>query len=203
MVGAPQRLRRSAFGAAGRAAWLAAALFASGACAQSLVATGACRDGLPNGMYELRTKDGALRVAGAFAMDRATGTFVFWTAAGARIAVIPYDEAARSGTVAAWHVDAHAATEVSHRLEAPYVAGLRHGTSRSWHYNGGQRGEYVYEHGRLVDARGWTKAGVALPTAAANAQADADFARDEQFLRSLERLVADHKPRCADRTAAR
>ncbi len=110
---------------------------------------------------------------------------------------------ARSGTVAVWHVDVHAATEASQRLEAPYVAGLRHGTSRAWHYNGGPRGEYVYEHGRLVDARAWTKAGVALPAAAARTQADADFARDEQFLASLERMVAEHKPRCAEGTAAR
>ena len=180
-----------------------AVLFASEAGAQSLIATGACREGLPNGMYELRTSDGALRVAGAFAMDRRTGTFVFWTAAGARVAVIPYEETARSGTVAVWHVDPKSVTEVSHRLEAPYVAGLRHGTSRSWHYNGGLRGEYVYEHGRLVEARGWTKAGVALSAAAAMAQAEADFARDEQLLASLERMVALHKPSCAEGTAAR
>jgi hypothetical protein len=182
---------------------LAAALLASETSAQSLVATGACRDGIPNGMYELRTKDGALRVAGAFAMDRPTGTFVFWTASGARVAVIPYDEAGRTGTVALWHVAERAATETSHRLEAPYVAGVRHGTSRSWHYNGSPRGEYVYEHGRLVDASAWTTAGVALSAAAARAQAEADLVRDEQFLASLERMVALHKPRCADTDAAR
>jgi len=203
MVGAAQRLRHGAARAAGRVACLATAVFASVVHAQALVATGACRDGLPNGMYELRTKDGALRVAGAFALDRRTGTFVFWTAAGARVAVIPYDEAVRTGTVAAWHVNTHTATEASHRLEAPYVAGARHGTSRAWHYNGEPRGEYVYEHGRLVEARAWTKTGVALTVAAARTQADADFARDEQFLASLERMVAEHKPRCAEGAAAR
>jgi hypothetical protein len=93
--------------------------------------------------------------------------------------------------------------EASHRLEAPYVAGVRHGTSRSWHYNGGTRGEYVYEHGRLVEARAWTKAGIALSAAAAKVQAEADLVRDEQFLDSLERMVAEHKPHCAEGTAAR
>lgn len=197
MVGATPRLTPGALRAARAACGLAAALVASGSAAQSLVASGACRDGVPNGMYELRTTSGALRVAGAFAMDRRTGTFVFWTAAGARIAVIPYDESVRSGTVALWHVDAHAAKEASHRLEAPYVAGLRHGTSRAWHYNGEPRGEYVYVHGRLVEARGWTKAGVALNEAQAAVQAASDFARDEELLGSLERMVAAHKPHCA------
>ena len=166
------------------------------AAAQALLASGACRDGIPNGMYELRTPAGALRVAGAFAMERPIGTFLFWTAAGARIAVIPYDDGVRTGTVAAWYVSDRASTELSHRLEAPYVAGERHGTSRSWHDNGTLRGEYVYEHGRLVDARGLTAAGVALSAAAARAQAEQDALRDERLLGSLERLVAEHRPRC-------
>jgi hypothetical protein len=34
-------------------------------------------------------------------------------------------------------------------------------------------------------------------------QADADFARDEQLLESLERMVALHKPRCTEGSAAR
>jgi antitoxin component YwqK of YwqJK toxin-antitoxin module len=162
-----------------------------------MTASGACRDGVPNGMYELRTPDGKLRVAGAFAMARRTGTFLFWTPAGARIAVIPYDDNVRSGTVAAWYVGDRAATESSHRLEAPFVAGERHGTSRSWYDTGRPRGEYVYERGRLVDARGWTEAGKALSASAARAQADRDRRRDDRFIESLERLVAVHEPRCA------
>jgi hypothetical protein len=173
-----------------------AAAFPVVAAAQALLASGACRDGVPNGMYELRTAAGQLRVAGAFTMERPIGTFLFWTAAGARIAVIPYDDGVRTGTIAAWYVSDRAATELSHRLEAPYVAGERHGVSRSWHENGTLRGEYVYEHGRLVDARGWTSAGVALSAAAAHAQAEQDALRDERFLESLERLVAEHRPRC-------
>jgi len=89
-----------------------------------------------------------------------------------------------------------AATESSHRLEAPFVAGERHGTSRAWYDTGGPRGEYVYERGRLVDARGWTEAGNALSAPAARAQADRDRRRDDRFIESLERQVAVHKPRC-------
>jgi len=184
VVGAAQRLT-GRVGRAMRAIAALAAAFPVVAAAQALLASGACRDGVPNGMYELRTAAGQLRVAGAFTMERPIGTFLFWTAAGARIAVIPYDDGVRTGTIAAWYVSDRAATELSHRLEAPYVAGERHGVSRSWH-----------ENGRLVDARGWTSAGVALSAAAAHAQAEQDALRDERFLESLERLVAEHRPRC-------
>ncbi len=61
------------------------------------VVTGACRDGVPNGAYELRMPDGRLRILGAFAKGRRTGTFLFWAASGARIAVIPYDDDAKVG----------------------------------------------------------------------------------------------------------
>jgi hypothetical protein len=196
MAGATQRLTRRIKQAVRVAAGLAAAAFPVVAATQALVASGACRDGIPNGMYELRTPDGKLRVAGAFAMERRTGTFLFWTSAGARIAVIPYDDDARSGTVAAWYVRDRAATESSHRLEAPFVAGERHGTSRSWYDNGKPRGEYVYEHGRLVDARGWTEVGTPLSASVARAQAERDEHRDDRFIGSLERLVAGHKPHC-------
>ena len=43
-----------------------------------LVVDGACRDGLPNGRYELRRADGRLRVVGAFNHGRRTGSFIFW-----------------------------------------------------------------------------------------------------------------------------
>ena len=197
MVGAAQRLSRRIGCALCAAACVSAATFPGGALARAMTASGACRDGIPNGMYELRTPDGKLRVAGAFAMARRTGTFLFWTPAGARIAVIPYDDDARSGTVATWYASDRAATESSHRLEAPYAAGLRHGMSRSWYGNGRPRGEYDYEHGRLVDARGWTEAGAALSATAARAQAERDQRRDDRFLGSLEQLVAAHKPRCS------
>ena len=42
-------------------------------------------------------------VVGAFAQGRMTGTFIFWSAAGARVAVMPFDNDAKSGTVALWY----------------------------------------------------------------------------------------------------
>src|SRR5215831_13631315 len=71
--------------------------------AQELVIGGTCRDGEPQGAYTLRAPDGRLRVAGALARGRRTGTFLFWSERGSRIAVIPYDDARKMGTVAVWY----------------------------------------------------------------------------------------------------
>ena len=69
---------------------LAMMLTPQAAAAQKLDVVGACRAGVPNGAYELRTQDGHLRVAGAFAHGSKTGTFIFWSSRGGRIAVISF-----------------------------------------------------------------------------------------------------------------
>ncbi|TMH17752.1 MAG: hypothetical protein E6H64_14565 [Betaproteobacteria bacterium] len=71
------------------------ALAAGQALAQPYVVVGQCRYGVPNGGYELRMPDGRLRVVGAFAQGRMTGTFIFWSGAGARVAVMPFDRGIR------------------------------------------------------------------------------------------------------------
>ncbi len=166
------------------------------AIAQPLVIGGSCRDGEPNGAYELRMPDGRLRVAGAFARGRRTGTFLFWDANGARIAVVPYEDEVRSGTVALWHPPARANADAPRRLEAAYVGGRLHGSKRSWHANGNPRTDLRYERGELVEARAWVEAGAPLSDAEARALAEVDLATDERFCATLESFVADHRPRC-------
>src|SRR5438552_17954551 len=81
-----------------------ASLFAvAQALAQPYVVVGQCRSGVAHGGYELRTPDGRLRVVGAFAQGHMTGTFIFWSAAGARVAVMPFDKDSKNGTVALWY----------------------------------------------------------------------------------------------------
>lgn len=164
---------------------------------QGYVPAGACRAGMPNGAYELRSADGRPRVVGAFSQGRMTGTFIFWSAAGARLAVLPFDNDARNGTVALWYAAADAAVETGRKLEAPYVADLPHGIERSWHRGGAPRGEYRYERGVLVWARAWTEAGEALSDSAARAQAAADSGANERFFAALLALVRGNLPPCA------
>jgi hypothetical protein len=183
-----------------RVAWAAAMLGTStglaAAAAPDLVASVACRDGAANGAYELRMPDGRLRILGAFAKGRRTGTFLFWSSTGARIAVVPYDDDAKVGTVAVWYSPATPQAEPRRKLEAAYAAGARHGITRSWHANGRQRTEYLYERGSLVAVRAWSEAGVPLADAEARRVAERDASADTEVLSGLERTIAENGPRC-------
>ena len=180
-------------------AWLAPALVAialPAMAAERLVVEGGCRDGEPNGAYLLREGDGRLRVAGAFAKGRRTGTFVFWAERGARIAVVPYDIDRKAGTIAVWFAPPAPGKDAPRKSESAYVEGRLHGDKRSWHRNGNPRTDLRYEQGELVFARAWTEAGAQLPEAKARELAARDRVTDEQFYATLETLVAEHRPPC-------
>ena len=177
---------------------VAALVLAAGAdaSAQPYAVAGSCRDGAPNGAYELRMPDGRLRVLGAFAKGRRTGTFLFWAPTGARIAVIPYDDGAKFGTVALWYAPATRQGEPRRKLESTYAAGVLHGFTRSWHANGKQRTEYRYERGELAAAEARSESGEPLSEHEARRLAERDRATDAEFYASLEQTIADNVPRC-------
>lgn len=195
MVGAARSL-------SGAALSLAVALSASpasgaaGTVGTPVVAAGSCRDGAPNGAYELRIADGRLRVLGAFAKGKRTGTFLFWTASGARVAVIPYDDDAKTGTVALWYETASPGGEPRRKLESAYSGGVLHGLTRSWHANGNRRAEYRYERGELAAADAWGRSGEPLSSDAARRQAENDRRTDAAYYSRLEQRVAEHPPPC-------
>jgi len=183
-------------GAPALAAALLLCLAAGLASAQDLVVDGACRDGEPNGAYTLRAPDGRLRVSGAFAKGHRTGTFVFWSERGARVAVVPYDDDRKTGTIAVWYAPPAPNADAPRKSEAAYVDNRLHGEKRSWYASGKPRALLRYERGELVEARAWSAAGAPLSEAAARAQAARDAATDEAFYATLELLVAAHSPKC-------
>jgi antitoxin component YwqK of YwqJK toxin-antitoxin module len=198
MVGAQERLTDGG-GAGWRAlAAVAALLLAAGAdaSAQPYVVAGSCRDGAPNGAYELAMPDGRLRIVGAFAKGRRTGTFLFWSASGARIAVIPYEDDAKIGTVALWYPPAIPRDAPRRKLESAYAAGVLHGYTRSWHANGKPRAEYRYERGALAAALAWSESGEPLPEPEARRLAERDRGTEAEFYASLERMIAENTPHC-------
>ncbi len=140
--------------------------------------------------------DGRLRVTGAFAKGRRTGTFLFWRQDGVRIAVIPYDDAVKSGTVATWYPEAGPRGELRRKLEAAYVNDVLHGLTRSWYSSGRPRGEYRYERGELVEVTAWAESGARVPAAEARRMAEADRAAGEKSYAGLEQLIDDNQPRC-------
>ena len=140
--------------------------------------------------------DGTLRVAGAFTRGKRTGSFLYWSSAGVRIAHLPYDDDAISGTVALWYSAGDARTEPRPKLEAVYARGRRAGGVRSWYADGRLRAEYRYEQGVLVEARAWNTKGAQLSDGEARAMASSDQATDEQFFATLEAIVRDNPPQC-------
>jgi hypothetical protein len=189
VVGGAPRLSRLGFVAC------ACLLGAAPALAQAYVVSH-CRGSVPNGGYELHYADGRLRIAGAFSQGHKTGTFIFWTAAGARIAVIPYDEDRKSGTVALWYTAPDGRAEAGRKLEAPYADDHLHGVVRSWHANGSPRGEYRYERGTLIGARAWSASGASLSDAEAQSLATSDAESNDKLYASLLAVVRDNLPAC-------
>ena len=166
------------------------------AATASYIVSGNCRDGRPHGAYELRMPDGKLRVAGAFNHGKRIGSFLYWNAAGARIALLPFDDDAINGTVALWYLAASAKTEPKPKLEAAYANGLPAGDTRSWYPDGRPRAEFRYDQGVLAEARAWSAKGASLSGAESRAMAVRDRAADEQFYNTLLRIVRDNPPPC-------
>jgi antitoxin component YwqK of YwqJK toxin-antitoxin module len=188
-VGAARRLARYV-----SLALLSAAAHA--AAAERLEAVGACRDGVPNGAYELYQPDGRLRAVGAFAQGRKTGTFIFWNSDGARLGVIPYNDDVRSGTIALWYTKAGSGRELRPKSETPYVQGRLHGIKRSWYRSGRPKLEARYEHGIMQEVQAWSEDGLPLSDAEGQGLAASELAADDALYTTLDELVRDHAPRC-------
>ncbi len=187
MVGAARAL---ALAAACSAAIPATAAYA----AEKLLARVACRDGAPNGAYELRSQDGRLRVVGAFAQGHKTGTFIFWTDNGARSAVIPYERDARTGTVALWYTAG--GRETAKMLEAPFSDNAMNGVLRSFHANGAPRTEARFEQGVLMAVAAWDARGKPLPEAQARQTAARDLEASARLIAGFETLIERNLPHC-------
>ncbi len=135
-----------------------------------------------------------MRAVGAFAAGRKTGTFIFWNEGGARSAVIPYDNDARTGTVALWYTSDR--RELVRRLEAPYRNNELHGVLRSYHPSGAPRTECHYEHGQLVSAQAWDARGTMLTEAQARALAARDAEAENRLLAQFDATIGANLPRC-------
>jgi hypothetical protein len=188
---APQLIARALLACALSAA-------AGGLSAQQMVATGSCRDRLPQGAYELRMPDGLLRVSGAFDHGKRTGPFVFWTSTGARVAKLSFTNDVLNGAVTLWYSPGkpNVKEEPRPKLEAVYVNGRLSGTKRSWFANGQPRAAFRYANGTLVEAKAWDESGEALSASDARAAAARDLELDNTFYETLGGIVRANHPAC-------
>jgi hypothetical protein len=165
------------------------------AIAQQYEVEGYCRDGLPHGKYELRDGKGQLRALGAFNRGKRTGSFIFWSSDGVRIAHLPFDDDVLSGTLGTWY-SGKSRLEPQRKLEAVYSHGKLSGDKRSWYPSGRLRAEYRYNQGELREAQAKSPSGQALTEHDARALAQRDAAADDAFVASLLATVAANPPRC-------
>ncbi|HVF63216.1 MAG TPA: hypothetical protein VNE58_04405 [Casimicrobiaceae bacterium] len=165
--------------------------------AQNLSVQGACRDGVAHGAWQLAADGGRLRALGAFNRGQSTGSFIFWNAAGVRIAHLPYEEGQRNGTLALWYQTASRGRDAQQRLEAVYSGGKLNGFMRIWYPDSRVRGEYAFAAGQLIAAKGWDVRGRELSEAQAKAQAEKDVLAHEAYYATLEGMVSRHLPVCA------
>jgi antitoxin component YwqK of YwqJK toxin-antitoxin module len=181
-----------------------ATLASLAAAAQDLEVHAACRDGRPHGAYELRSTNGQLLVAGAFNRGKRTGSFIFWTRDGTRVAHIPYDEDQVSGTLSLWFQQGTASGgEPQQKLQAGFAAGRRNGISRSWFPTGRPRAIYRYEADVLADAKAWSATGTPLSEGDARELALHDREEDEKYYASLDAMVLTHLPACEEHSSGR
>ena len=175
---------------------MAAAAGCATAAERELVVESACREGQPNGAYTVRMRGGQPRIVGAFHDGVRTGTFIFWNANGARVAVIPYEDDVPNGTIALWHAGGRGVRSLARRLEAPMARGRPHGTWRAWHANGRLRYEVTYDRGTLGRAAAWEPNGRALTASEARRAIEAERRREDADLARLAAMIQEHRPRC-------
>ena len=158
----------------------------------------ACRDGAPNGAYELRIAGRApadprgVRQRPAHGHVPVLGVDAARASPSFRTTTTPRSARSRSGIAPATPQG-----EPRRKLEAAYAAGVRHGLTRSWHANGRRRSEYLYERGSLDGGRRrGAKPALRWPSPRRAASRSAIVATDAEFFASLERTIAENGPRC-------
>jgi hypothetical protein len=165
------------------------------AAAARWIVDGSCRDGRPQGPYQLRSDGGQLRAAGAFNEGTRTGSFIFWRDNGVRAAHVPYDNGIRNGTVATWY-EAAPGREPPRHFESAWRHGVREGETRSWYPDGHRRSKTEYVAGRIVSSIGWSDAGEPLSGEAARELALQDEKAADADYVATDALLRDHPPRC-------
>lgn len=177
---------------------LAALAFAAqlAAAAGGWTVNGTCREGRPQGPYQLRGDNGQLRVSGAFNDGTRTGSFIFWRENGVREAHVPYDDRGlRNGTVATWY-EGPPGREPPRHLESAWRHGRRDGETRTWYPDGHRRSQTLYAEGRIASSVGWTDAGEALSQVAARELAERDERAADAEYASHDALIEQHMARC-------
>jgi antitoxin component YwqK of YwqJK toxin-antitoxin module len=160
---------------------------------------GACKDGQPDGPYELRLASGGpLQATGPFEAGARSGLFTFYDSDGRKIAEVPYRLDQIDGMVKLWYPAATPGTaeQGPRKLESLFAAGVRDGLTTAWYADGARRAELVYMNGVPRRAQYWSPAGENVIGPEGAKRAEEGEKVDLDLLIALDKLPREHPIRC-------
>jgi antitoxin component YwqK of YwqJK toxin-antitoxin module len=169
--------------------------FAVAASSDGLSVRAECRNGVPDGEYRVESAQGRVRIEGSFVDGLRNGEFVFYTANGDRMIVLPYTRGLLNGTVKAWHVgagDANSPLKLLSDIRAGYIKG-RH---RTWYENGKPRSDFVVDEGEIAAGETWNPDGTVLEIKDHAQFLSAEIQSDFAYYSRLEQVMDAHPPAC-------
>ncbi|HEY5738488.1 MAG TPA: hypothetical protein VIW27_02125 [Gammaproteobacteria bacterium] len=169
--------------------------FAVAASSDGLSVAAECRNGVPEGKYQIESAQGRVRVKGSFVDGLRDGEFVFYTANGDRMIVLPYTRGLLNGAVKAWHVGAGDANSPL-KLLSDIKDGFIKGRHRTWYENGKPRSDFVIEDGEITAGETWNPDGTVLEIKDRAQFLSAEIQSDFAYYERLEQVMDAHPPTC-------
>jgi hypothetical protein len=169
---------------------------AGAAFGAELVVDADCEGGLANGGYVVRAGPGPVRIEGRYSQGRRDGEFVFYSAGGEKLIVLPYTRGLINGTVRAWHAPAADGDKPGLKLESDLNAGFVNGRHRTWYANGNPRSDFTISDGEILSANTWNPDGSELEINSDSAFLQAEIETDFAYYRRLEQLLDAYPPGC-------
>ncbi|HKJ50022.1 MAG TPA: hypothetical protein VKB27_00900 [Gammaproteobacteria bacterium] len=170
--------------------------FACSVSGAELVVDAECDGGVANGGYVVRADPGTVRIEGRYSRGLREGEFVFYSAAGEKLIVLPYTRGLINGTVRAWHAPGANREATGLKLESDLSAGFVDGHHRTWYANGNPRSDFTVKDGEILSANTWNPDGSELEINSDSAFLQSEIETDFAYYRRLEQLLDAYPPEC-------
>jgi len=162
----------------------------------ALRVSAACEGGVASGAYRVESAQGNPRIEGAYANGLRDGDFVFYTADGAKMIVLPYTKGLLHGTIKAWHVGDSGGGDPGLKLVSDIRAGFIQGRHRTWYENGQQRSDFVIEDGEITAGKAWNPDGTVLEIKDSSQFLNTEIENDFSYYHRLEQVMDAYPPDC-------
>ena len=170
--------------------------FVCAAGGAELVVDAECEGGVANGSYVARADPGPVRIEGRYSQGMREGEFVFYSASGEKLIVLPYTRGLINGTVRAWHAPDADGGASRLKLESDLSAGFVNGRHRTWYENGNPRSDFTIEDGEILSGNTWNPDGSELEINSDSAFLQSEIESDFAYYGRLEQVLDAYPPGC-------